>query len=139
MKSWGSKGAGAGQFEDSKGVAIYGDTLYVVDPTRVQRFDLDGDYLGEFGAAGGTGQLSNAWAVTVDQDGYVYMSEILDHRIQKFTADGEFVVVLTSDRTGMPAFAAPMGVAVTGDGTLYAVSNLLDGIMIISPELAPVN
>jgi DNA-binding beta-propeller fold protein YncE len=33
--------------------------------------------------------------IAVDSDGYVYMADSWNHRIQKFTADGQFVAGLT--------------------------------------------
>jgi DNA-binding beta-propeller fold protein YncE len=50
VKAWGSKGTGPGQFQIPHGVAFDGKVLYVADRTnaRVQRFDLEGKYLGEW-------------------------------------------------------------------------------------------
>jgi DNA-binding beta-propeller fold protein YncE len=135
VTSWGSYGTGPGQFENSKGIAIHADVVYVAEffPARVQRFDLDGAYLGEFGGDG-PGKLSEPYAVTVDADGYVYVADRGDHTIQKFNADGEHIATLTPERTEMPAYSFPLGVAVTEDGTLYAVSDLLEGIMVFEPR-----
>lgn len=49
-KVWGSAGTGPGQFQIPHGIAYEGRTLYVADRgnSRVQRFDLDGHYLGEW-------------------------------------------------------------------------------------------
>ena len=50
VRQWGSKGAGPGQFQIPHGIATDGKVLYVADRTnsRVQRFDLEGRYLGEW-------------------------------------------------------------------------------------------
>jgi DNA-binding beta-propeller fold protein YncE len=50
VKVWGSAGTGPGQFQIPHGIATDGKVLYVADRTnaRVQRFDLDGRYLGEW-------------------------------------------------------------------------------------------
>jgi len=50
VKVWGSAGTGPGQFQIPHGIATDGKTLYVADRTnaRIQRFDLDGRYLGEW-------------------------------------------------------------------------------------------
>src|SRR6185295_14434689 len=50
VKVWGSAGTGPGQFNIPHGIATQGNTLYVADRgnSRVQRFDLDGRYLGEW-------------------------------------------------------------------------------------------
>ncbi|SRR5579883_46125 len=50
VKAWGSKGTGPGQFQIPHGIAFDGKLLYVADRTnaRVQRFDTDGRYVGEW-------------------------------------------------------------------------------------------
>jgi sugar lactone lactonase YvrE len=50
VKVWGSAGSGPGQFNIPHGIANDGRTLYVADRgnSRVQRFDLDGRYLGQW-------------------------------------------------------------------------------------------
>jgi 6-bladed beta-propeller len=50
MKVWGSAGSGPGQFQIPHGIAVDGTAIYVADRgnARVQRFDLDGKYLGEW-------------------------------------------------------------------------------------------
>jgi hypothetical protein len=47
---WGSAGSGPGQFQIPHGIANDGRTLYVADRqnARIQRFGLDGHYLGEW-------------------------------------------------------------------------------------------
>jgi len=50
LKVWGGAGTGPGQFNIPHGIAYQGNTVYVADRgnSRVQRFDLDGRYLGEW-------------------------------------------------------------------------------------------
>jgi len=50
LQVWGSKGTAPGQFQIPHGIAFDGKVLYVADRTnaRVQRFDPDGRYLGEW-------------------------------------------------------------------------------------------
>jgi sugar lactone lactonase YvrE len=50
VKAWGSSGTGSGQFQIPHGIAYDGKNLLVADRTnaRIQRFDLDGRYLGEW-------------------------------------------------------------------------------------------
>jgi 6-bladed beta-propeller protein len=50
VKVWGSAGSGPGHFQIPHGIANDGKVLYVADRgnARVQRFDLDGRYLGEW-------------------------------------------------------------------------------------------
>ncbi len=50
VKVWGSSGSGPGQFQIPHGIANDGKILYVADRgnARIQRFDLDGHYVGEW-------------------------------------------------------------------------------------------
>ena len=50
VKVWGEAGSGPGQFQIPHGIATDGKVIYVADRgnARIQRFDLDGHYLGEW-------------------------------------------------------------------------------------------
>lgn len=50
VRQWGSQGSGPGQFSLPHGIVFNGGILYVADRenNRVQRFDLDGRFLGEW-------------------------------------------------------------------------------------------
>lgn len=50
VKVWGQAGSGPGQFQIPHGIETDGQVIYVADRgnARVQRFDLDGHYLGEW-------------------------------------------------------------------------------------------
>jgi DNA-binding beta-propeller fold protein YncE/predicted esterase len=50
VRVWGSKGTGAGQFQVPHGIATDGQTVFVADRQnmRIQRFDMEGAYRGEW-------------------------------------------------------------------------------------------
>ena len=55
MTKWGGNGGGGGQFNNPTGLAVDGaGNVYVADSfnSRVQKFDGDGDYLGQWGYSG---------------------------------------------------------------------------------------
>jgi DNA-binding beta-propeller fold protein YncE len=99
----GSPGVEPGQFNTPHGLAVAPDgTIYVADSNnhRIQRFAPDGSLLnvwGEFadanveGAAAPGGTFNEPWDVAVDKDGFVYVADTWNHRIQKFTAEGNFL------------------------------------------------
>ena len=63
-------------------------TLYIVDGynNRVVKTDLKGKVLGAFGEQGrGPGQLNYSHHIAVDGDGNIYVSEIKNQRVSKFT------------------------------------------------------
>jgi DNA-binding beta-propeller fold protein YncE len=59
IRDWGGKGTGPGQFEVSHGLGYDGKVLFVADRgnDRVERFDIDGSYLGEWTDLGQPGSL----------------------------------------------------------------------------------
>lgn len=82
-------GTGPSEFKGASELAVdnrNGD-IYVVDTgnNRVQRFDANGKFRGEFGSAGrGNGQFDRPYGIAIDKDGYVYVSDTGNKRIQKF-------------------------------------------------------
>ncbi len=94
-------GVEAGQFKRPRGVAVAPDgTIYVADTEnhRIQHLDVEGNVLHVWGsfadsslgeAPGGT--FYEPWGIEVGPDGSVYVADTWNHRIQKFTPDGEFI------------------------------------------------
>ena len=123
----GSPGAGAGQYESPRGVAV--DTVtghvYVSDTgnNRVDVFDSSGTFLFAFGwkvnatapeeklqtcttlagcqkgsPGGGAGQINNPAGIAVDSSSHdVYVAEESSHRIQKFDSSGGFLLTFGKD------------------------------------------
>lgn len=71
------------------------------------------------------GQFSWPRGIAVSSDGFVYVADSQNHRVQKFTTDGQFVTAWGTfggcpEMTPPPAtFCEPWGVAVGPDGTVY--------------------
>jgi predicted membrane-bound mannosyltransferase/DNA-binding beta-propeller fold protein YncE len=97
----GTAGSEPGQFQTPRDIAMAPDgTLYVADTfnNRIQHLAADGTILHEWGtfadiskgdAPGGT--FFQPWGIAVGADGSVYVADTWNHRIQKFTSDGQFV------------------------------------------------
>jgi hypothetical protein len=71
VRTWGTPGTGPGQFHLVHGITAYNSTLYVADRSngRIQRFNLNGKYLGEWNHLGKTFSVSagpdgNLWIGT---------------------------------------------------------------------------
>jgi len=100
-KMFGSPGADPGQFNRPRDLAVALDgTLYVADTGnhRIQHLDAEGNVIkvwGVFGdAAAGQappGSFNEPWGIALGGDGSVYVADTWNHRIQKFTPDGEFI------------------------------------------------
>jgi predicted membrane-bound mannosyltransferase/DNA-binding beta-propeller fold protein YncE len=81
-----------GRFYGPRGVAVGpNNELYVTDTgnKRVQVFDLDGNFLREFGGGGSApGRLDEPVGIAVGDDGDVAVADIWNRRIQIFASDG---------------------------------------------------
>ncbi|MEJ2300063.1 MAG: TIGR03663 family protein [Anaerolineales bacterium] len=99
----GETGAAPGQFMRPRGLAVAPDgSIYVADTenNRIQHIDRDGNVLQVWGsfaditqgeAPGGT--FNQPWGIALDPDGSVYVADIWNSRIQKFTPDGKFILM----------------------------------------------
>jgi DNA-binding beta-propeller fold protein YncE len=117
LKTWGSFGAGPGQFAKPTSIAVGRDGLvYVADGARsdVQAFAADGTYLQTL-ATGHAGQPDHFARIALDSGGNLYVNE--GHTILKYSPDGTplFVIdvgALTSD---------PAGIAISPNGALFVL------------------
>jgi uncharacterized repeat protein (TIGR02543 family) len=127
VSSWGSYGAGTGQFKDPIGIAIEPNGyVYVADNNnhRIQAFNSSGAYLFQFGSLGtGDGQFKCPWGISVSPNGYVYVVEYLGHRVQVFNANGSFIFKFGSYGIGNGQFNYPTGIAIAPNGYVYVVEN----------------
>jgi DNA-binding beta-propeller fold protein YncE len=74
------------------------------------------------------------WGVTVDEFDDVYVADWRNDRIQKFTADGEFVFKFGSSGSADGEFNRPAGVAVDGDGDVYVADSGNDRVQLFNQE-----
>ena len=71
------------------------------------------------------GQLQGPRGIAVDDEGFIYVADSGNHRIQKFAPDGQFVVAFgkqsfADDEIGVPqGFNEPWSVAVDAGGDIY--------------------
>ena len=93
LAKWGSLGAGNGEFQNPQGIALDSSGKeYVTDVTnyRIQKFtasvfDSPGVFLTKWGSQGsGDGQFEAPYGIAVDSSTNVYVTDTLNHRIQKF-------------------------------------------------------
>jgi hypothetical protein len=69
VRQWGSPGTGPGQFHLPHGITQFGGVLYVADRQngRIQRFSLDGAFLGEWN------HLGKTFSITAAPDGTLWL------------------------------------------------------------------
>ena len=125
---FGTAGAGDGQFNAPRGISIAPDgSIYVADSRnhRIQHFSSEGTWISSWGtfasvdsgsAPGGT--FNEPWGIAVDADGFVYVADTWNYRIQKFTADGKFVTMWGTSGTADTNFSfwGPRGIVVDSKG-----------------------
>jgi len=69
IRAWGSAGSGPGEFTLPHGIAIYDKVIYVADRQngRIQHFDLEGRYLGQWT------HLGKTFSITAGRDGNLWI------------------------------------------------------------------
>ena len=59
---------------------------------RIVKYTTDGEYVSEFGSVGsGPGQFDLVHGIAVDKNSRIYVSDRMNHRVQVFTEDGEYI------------------------------------------------
>ena len=59
--------------------------LFVVDGNRVKKFTKDGIFINSFGRTGKcNGEFKSPQGITIDSEGYIYIADTGNHRVQKF-------------------------------------------------------
>jgi DNA-binding beta-propeller fold protein YncE len=127
--SFGTEGAGTGQFVEPAGVAVRDSTgeVYVVDRgnNRIERFSSGGAYLSQFNGGEGHSLLSptgiavdNASNVLEDPSaGNVYVVDRGHNAIDKFDAAGNFLGLIAEGASG--PLGEVDGVAVDPKGVVW--------------------
>lgn len=128
---FGMAGIEPGQFQRPRDLAVAPDgSLYIADTEnhRIQHLSADGEVLKTWGsfadintgqAPGGT--FNEPWGIAVGPDGSVYVADTWNHRVQKFTANGEFIATWGFFGQGETpeAFWGPRDVEVNADGEVF--------------------
>jgi sugar lactone lactonase YvrE len=104
LTKWSSLGSDDRHFNRPGGLAIdLHDYIYVVDSNNncIKKFDAEGNHLNfsdtitnlgicdDIGGLG-DGEFNLPTGMTIDSDGYIYVADAGNHRVQKFYPDGTF-------------------------------------------------
>jgi DNA-binding beta-propeller fold protein YncE len=135
MLSWGEHGQELGQFlRPQKLVVDYQGLVWVTDACnhRVQVFDARGNkaqLVHSWGRQGHTpGMLNYPYDILLDDaalagrpDGFVYLCEFGNHRVQKFTPDGRFIASFGVNGRQPGELDQPWGIARDSQGRMYVL------------------
>jgi sugar lactone lactonase YvrE len=120
LTSWGSAGAGDGQFNNPIGVATDSlDNVYVVDRYnhRIQKFSSSGTFLAKWGSTGAAdSQFQGPTGIAIDSEDNVYVADSENNRIQKFSSSGTFLAKWGST---VGQFQSPSGLATDSQDNVY--------------------
>jgi uncharacterized protein (TIGR03663 family) len=126
----GETGQAPGQFNRPRDLVVAPDgSLYVADTdnNRIQHIARDGSVLQVWGSFADISQgeapgstFNQPWGIALGPDGSVYVADLWNNRIQKFTAEGEFVNMwgYFGQAETPTAFWGPRDVAVDSQGRL---------------------
>jgi uncharacterized protein (TIGR03663 family) len=130
----GHEGNDPSGFASPRSIAFAADgSFYVADSKnhRIQYFSADGVYMNEWGSFGETtdqapappGTFNEPWGVAVAPDGTVWVADTWNHRIQHFTAEGEFINTFGRFAIGYEAdtFYGPRSIVVDEEGRVFVV------------------
>jgi DNA-binding beta-propeller fold protein YncE len=77
----------------------------------VQKFSLNGAYLGQFGAFGTEiGQLAFPTSISVDGQGNLFVVDQGNNRVQMFTPQGQVLAVFGKEEAEVPALLGDMDI-----------------------------
>ena len=107
-------------------LALYENELFVLDNDETcQIVVLDratGEILRTFGGPGGEpGQFKIPNSLCIDPEGYLYVSDTHNWRIQKLTRDGDPLWTKGGPGYRIGQFGRPRGIRASSDGILYVV------------------
>jgi len=122
---WGEDGTDPGQLIFPTDIAPDpdGETVWICEyglRARVMQFTRDGEFLKEWGSEEYEyTDLQRPMAITVSEDGLIYLADAGNHRIQVYDREGNLVNMWGEPGTEPGQLKYPYDMAFAPDGTLY--------------------
>jgi hypothetical protein len=120
------------------GVAVHGNELYVTDhkANHIEVFDrFSGKSLRTIGSFGQKpGQMVGPLGIATDDQGNIYVDDIINCRVQKFAPDGKLLGMFgfLGDHPG--TFTRPKHIAVDHDGVIYVVDAAFQNVQMFDSQ-----
>jgi DNA-binding beta-propeller fold protein YncE len=123
LGKFGKPGRGPGEFEMPTDVAIDHDGNIYVSETggndRISKFDAEFNYTKSFGGSdAGEAATSRPTGMTIDADDTLWVADAVNHRLLRFSLDGQLLRQIGSMGDGLGQFRYPHDTAMMPDGTL---------------------
>jgi len=121
-------------------LAVYENEIYVLDneeqhPRIVVLDRTSGEVLRTFGGPGGEpGQFKIPNSICVDDEGFLYVSDTHNWRIQKLTRQGETIWVKGTPGYRLGQFGRPRGIRVDPDGIIFLVDGATEIVQMFDAE-----
>ena len=139
----------SGSFNAPRSIAIGQDgSLFVADSGnhRILHFNPQGEVLNAWGsyansdnepAPGGT--FNEPWGIAIDTNDFIYVADTWNHRIQKFTKNGELITMWGVFGTdgGYNQFWGPRSIAIDSTGNLYVADTGNKRIVVFNQDGYP--
>lgn len=123
------------------GLAIHGSRLYVTDhkASHIEVFDrFTGDSLQIIGSVGTKkGQMVGPLGIATDDQGNIYVDDIINCRVQKFAPDGKYLGGFGALGDHPGTFTRPKHIAVDHDGVIYVVDAAFQNIQMFDKQFRP--
>ncbi len=102
-----------------------GGDIYIGNNFEIIKYSSTGEFMTKWGSTGtGDGQFksgdgSGISDMVIDKNGYLYVADRFNHRIQKFNLNGDFITKWGSQGSADGQFDEPYSIATDSDGNVY--------------------
>ena len=120
-------------------LAVRGNELFVLDnddtPGVIVMDRTNGTVLRSFGSLGQEpGQFHVPNSLCIDPDGFIYISDTLNYRVQKLTPEGEPIWERGNAGYQLGQFGRPRGIRCGPDGVVYVVEGAMQLVQMYNGE-----
>ena len=123
------------------GLAVRGSEIYVADykASHIEVYDrFSGSLLRTIGKPGKKrGEMYGPLGVAIDNDGNVYVDDVINCRVQKFTADGKVLGAFGAMGDSPGTFTRPKHMAVDSEGIIYIVDAAFQNVQMFDKQFRP--